>query len=83
MATPIAVIARTGCATITNGFTDGKRYSLTRVYDSPARGGEVVNDNGHLRVVPLDGGKTAHFKRESTSVGGFDVEFADGSILGC
>lgn len=43
----------------TNGFTIGMRYPLLWQNDHVAR---VSNDNGHERVIPLDGGSNGHLQ---------------------
>lgn len=44
----------------TNGFTLGKRYKVSRLGGYKNCLANVLNDNGHERVVSLDGSRSAH-----------------------
>ena len=60
-AVPVATDERIN---LTNGFTIGKKYHI--VWNN-GRVGEVKNDNGHSRIVALDGSLCAHLMyRNST-----------------
>ncbi len=59
----------------TNGFTIGKPYQLRDV--SEFGGARVINDNGHDRYIPTDGGSNAHLQYryglEAHCAGVFDI----------
>jgi len=48
--------------TSTNGFTLGKAYDVVRVGGYKNGCADVLNDNGHKRVILLDGSPSAHLQ---------------------
>lgn len=58
-ATPTLRDLPTADVLTTNGFTIGMAYQVIRLEGSL---GVVINDNGHERVIGLDGAPSAHLK---------------------
>jgi len=59
--------------TSTNGFTLDKRYKVQRLTGYKDRLALVLNDNGHERIVGLDGRRSAHLLAHDEPAGYFEI----------